>query len=105
MAKVAKITISVPNEMLEVVEREREAKGETRSEFIVRAVEDYLRRERERQDDEDYIRGYQQFPESEDEELTAWVQGAQLGLAQVFRDEEPWPEHDYEASHSQDAPR
>ena len=87
MAKVAKITISVPNEMLEVVEREREAKGETRSEFIVRAVEDYLRREQERRDDEDYVRGYQLWPETEEER--AWAEYGLTMLAEIPWDEEP----------------
>jgi len=41
MGRVAKVTISVPNEMLEVVEREREAKGETQSEFFARAALHY----------------------------------------------------------------
>ena len=83
MGRVAKVTISVPNEMLEVVEREREAKGETRSEFFVRAVEDYLRRERERRADEDYVRSYQQCPGTEEER--AW---AEYGLKMLAQ--QPW---------------
>jgi metal-responsive CopG/Arc/MetJ family transcriptional regulator len=91
MSKVAKVTISLPGEVLDAVERERGARGETRSEFVLRAVEDYLRRERHRQDVERYIRGYQEFPEAEDEELIAWVQGTQAALAEVW-DDEPWEE-------------
>ena len=87
MSKVAKITISVPNEMLEAVEREREAKGETRSEFFVRAVEDYLRRERERRDDEAYVRGYQRWPETEEER--AWADYGLKVLAEQIWDEAP----------------
>jgi metal-responsive CopG/Arc/MetJ family transcriptional regulator len=89
MGKVAKVTISVPNAMLEAVEREREAKGETRSAFFVRAVEDYLRRERERQADEEYIRGYQEMPETEEER--AWAEYGLTMLARITA-EDRWEE-------------
>ena len=92
MGKVAKVTISMPAETLEAVEREREARGQTRSEFFVHAVEEYLRRERHRHDVDRYIRGYQEFPESEDEELKAWVQVGYQCLAEALRGEPPWPE-------------
>lgn len=92
MSRVAKVTISLPSDTLAAVEREREAKGETRSAFFLHVVEDYLRRERHRHDVERYIRGYQEFPESEDEELIAWVQAGYEGLAEALRGEPPWPE-------------
>ena len=66
MGKTAKIAISLPEEMLQSVERERRASGETRSEFFRRAVEAFLRRQRERQMEEEYIRGYQEQPETEE---------------------------------------
>jgi metal-responsive CopG/Arc/MetJ family transcriptional regulator len=97
MGRAAKVTISLPEGVLDQVERERNARDETRSEFILRAVEDYLRRERERRDVEQYIRGYQEFPEAADEELMAWVEAGYAGLAHAFRDEEPWPEESEEA--------
>ena len=56
---MAKIAISLPDEVLEAVEKERLAKGESRSQFFRRAAEEQLRRERERKDIEQYIRGYQ----------------------------------------------
>ena len=60
--QVAKIAISLPDEMYQAVEKERLAKGESRSQFFRRAVEEHLRRAREREDVERYIRGYQQYP-------------------------------------------
>jgi len=77
------VTISLRRETLEAVERERQTKGESRSEFIVHAVEDFLRRERDRLADEEYIRAYERFPETEEE--IAW---AEAGLKSLAR--EPW---------------
>lgn len=105
MSRVAKVTISVPTEMLEAIERQRESNGATRSEFFVRAVEEFLRRERERQADEAYIRGYQEFPESEDDELQTWVQGGLEALAHLYRDEEPWSQEQLEADKRQEPAR
>jgi metal-responsive CopG/Arc/MetJ family transcriptional regulator len=84
---MAKIAISLPDEVLQQVEQERLAKGESRSAFFRRAVEQLLRRERERLLDEQYVRGYLEFPE--DEEELAW---AQLGLAALAG--EPWEDED-----------
>jgi metal-responsive CopG/Arc/MetJ family transcriptional regulator len=84
---MAKIAISLPDEVLQAVERERLVKGESRSAFFRRAVEQLLRREREREADERYVRGYLEFPETEEE--LAW---AQLGLAALAAD--PWDEGD-----------
>jgi len=91
MDQVSKVTIRMPADLLDAVDRERQARGETRSAFFLRAVGDHLRRERRRQADEQYIRGYQQFPESEDEELMAWVQWAQAQLTEILEDES-WDE-------------
>ena len=71
MGKTAKIAISLPEELLQGIERERRAKGETRSAFFRRAVEAFLRRERERDAIEQYIRGYQEQPETEEEVVFA----------------------------------
>ena len=67
MAKTAKIAISLPEEMLSAVERERRSSGESRSQFFRRAVEALLRRQREQEMNEQYIRAYQQMPETEEE--------------------------------------
>ena len=84
---MAKIAISLPDDVFQVIEKERLARGESRSAFFRRAVEAYLRRERERERDEQYVRAYQLYPETPEE--LAW---AQLGLTALAQ--EPWDEGD-----------
>jgi metal-responsive CopG/Arc/MetJ family transcriptional regulator len=83
---MAKIAISLPDDVYQAVEKERLAKGESRSKFFCRAVEDYLRRERERKDVEQYIRGYQKYPETKEEMALA-----EATLPYVMADN-PWEE-------------
>ena len=93
---MAKIAISLPDEVLEAVEKERLGRSKvlSRSEFIKRAVEQYLRTESERtmkEMEEQYIRGYLEHPETEDE-LDTWVdQASIIGLREFYKDEPPWP--------------
>ena len=84
MTRTAKIAISLPENLLRDVDREREGGGESRSEFFRRAIEALLHRERERKAIEQYIRGYQQYPETEDE-----IAMAQSTL-QAALAENPW---------------
>ena len=49
------------------MEKERLATGESRSQFFRRAVEERLRRAKERHDVARYIRGYQSYPETKEE--------------------------------------
>ena len=67
MRKAAKITISLPVELLKAIAQRQEDRGETRSEVIAHLLEAALRREREQADVERYIRGYLEQPETEDE--------------------------------------
>ena len=83
---MAKIAISLPDEVFHSVEKERKESGISRSEFFRRAVEEHLRRDRERADIERYIKGYQQFPETEEE--MAWVEST---IHYAF-DDAPWEE-------------
>ena len=46
---VAKIAISLPDEVLQAVEKERLASGQSRSEFFRNAVEAFLRQRRDRE--------------------------------------------------------
>ena len=85
---MAKIAISLPDEVLQAVEQERLARGESRSAFFRRAVEQLLRREREREADQRYVRGYLEFPETEEEDV--WIRAA--GLMALA--EEPWEDGD-----------
>ena len=71
MTKTSKIAISLPEELLQGIDKERKTRGETRIEFLRRVIEVYLRRERDREAIEQYVRGYQQYPETEEE--LGWV--------------------------------
>jgi len=84
MPKASKIAISLPEEVLTAVEREREESGESRSQIFRRAVDLLLRQRKEREMSEKYIRAYQQVPETK-EEVTAARRSASTILA-----EEPW---------------
>lgn len=81
---MAKIAISLPDEVLEAVEKERLAKGESRSQFFRRAAEEQLRREKDRKDIEQYIRAYQMYPETKEE-----IALAEAFLKEVWADN-PW---------------
>ena len=83
---MAKIAISLPDEVLEALEKQRQSGSKvlSRSEFIKRAVQQYLRTESERSLEEQYIRGYLEHPETEEE--TAWLDEA---AAEVFANN-PW---------------
>ena len=84
MPKTSKIAISLPEEVLTAVEREREESGESRSQIFRRAVDLLLRQRKEREMSELYIRAYQQVPETK-EEVAAARRAASTILA-----EEPW---------------
>lgn len=84
MPKTTKIAISLPEEVLTAVEREREGSGESRSQIFRRAVELLLRQQKEKKMSEQYIRAYQQIPET-NEEVAAARHAATTILA-----EEPW---------------
>lgn len=84
MKKSAKVAISLPEHVLKAVERERKARGESRSEFFRRAVEKFLKQEQESKAIEKYTQGYCDMPESADEVEAIHRTGAAV-LAQ-----EPW---------------
>ena len=75
MARSAKIAISLPQDLLQGIQAECEARGETRSEFFSRAVVLYLRCQRERELEERYVRGYLEMPESDEE--VGWTRSPQ----------------------------
>jgi len=81
---MAKIAISLPDEVYQAVEKARLAKGKSRSQFFRRAVEEHLQRAREWEDVERYIRGYQLYPETKDE-----IALAESTLHYAF-DEDSW---------------
>ncbi len=84
MSKSAKVAISLPEHVLKAVEKERKARGESRSEFFRYAVERLLKQEQESKAIEAYVKGYCSIPESTEEIEQAHRSGA-AALA-----EEPW---------------
>jgi metal-responsive CopG/Arc/MetJ family transcriptional regulator len=84
MDRSTKVAISLPERVLEAIEKERKASGESRSEFFRRAVERLLKEEREAGEIEKYIQGYTAIPESANEVKAIHQDGASV-LA-----EEPW---------------
>ena len=84
MDKSAKVAISLPAHVLEDIEKERKARGESRSNFFRRAAEKLLKQEQESKAVETYIRGYSTMPESAEEIKAVHSAGAAV-LA-----EEPW---------------
>ena len=69
---MAKIGISLPDDVLRDVEKERQASGETRSQFFRRAVTALLKQKRDREANEQYVRAYREMPETEEE--LGWVE-------------------------------
>jgi len=84
MSKTAKVAISLPEDILNDIEKERKARGQSRSEFFRHAVKDYLHEKQETSAINEYIRGYQEVPESPEE----FGVMEQLGIAVLS--EEPW---------------
>jgi Arc/MetJ-type ribon-helix-helix transcriptional regulator len=81
---MAKIAISLPDKVLEAIEKERAAAGISRSEYFRRTVEEHLRREKEKEDVARYIQGYLDDPETPEE--FEWVVRAGIeALADI-----PW---------------
>ncbi len=84
MPKVAKIAISLPEDVLTAIEKEREDSGESRSQFFRRAAEMMLRRRREQELNRQYIRAYKKIPETKEEVEAAWQ------ASSAILTEEPW---------------
>jgi metal-responsive CopG/Arc/MetJ family transcriptional regulator len=84
VGKSAKVAISLPENVLQAVEKERKSRGESRSEFFRRAAEKLLKQEQESKKVETYIQGYRNMPESAGEVEEVHKTGS-AGLV-----EEPW---------------
>jgi len=84
MARVAKIAISLPEEVLAAVEQQRKDSGESRSEFFRRAAEMLLRRQREQEMSDRYVEAYRRMPETEEE-----VEAARSAASAILAGE-PW---------------
>ncbi len=83
---MAKIAISLPDDVLEEIETARKDRGQSRSEFVRKALDAYLRRGDE--DRRRYIEGYKKFPETAEE--MAMVEAA----AEAVFANNPWTPSD-----------
>lgn len=79
-----KFAISLPEELFERLEQDRQERRMNRSQYLASAVADNLNRRREQELEEQYIRGYLEHPETEEEraEIEAW--------ASIGPELEPW---------------
>ena len=62
-----KFAISLPEELFERLEQDRQERRMNRSEYVANAVADHLHRKREQELEEQYVRGYLEHPETEEE--------------------------------------
>lgn len=85
---MAKIAISLPDDVLQAVEKERALSGESRSEFFRRAAKALLKQKQREERDREYIRAYQEMPETDDE-----FEGLRSASLAVLA-ELPWDESD-----------
>ena len=85
---MAKIAISLPNDVLQAVEKERELSGESRSEFFRRAVKTLMKQKQREERDREYTRAYRDMPETSDE-----FEGLRSASLEALA-ELPWDERD-----------
>ncbi len=83
--KIARITISLPVELLEQAEVERKGRGESRSELFRRALETLFEKQRYETAVDSYVTGYIAEPESEYE-----VAAAEVTETGAFDADEEW---------------
>ena len=88
MGRTAKVAISLPEELLSVVEKTRQVRGESRSQFFRRAAEALVARECEAELDRQYIEAYRRMPEQIDEGLLR--AGLEVMAAEPWDEEDDW---------------
>ena len=71
--QVEQVTISLPRDVLDYLDRKQVEMGVTRSELVRRAVERVRREDREREADVQYMRSYREHPQQED--FAPWPTG------------------------------
>lgn len=77
---MATIRIDISDETLAAIERERAARGETQSEFVARALNDFL----ERKSDAD---AHKRNPDSKDDEIEAVVSAQMHAFQEGYWDD------------------
>ena len=85
---MAKIAISLPDDVLQAVESERKLSGESRSEFFRRAAKALIKQKQREEHEREYIRVYTEMPETDEE--FAGLRSASLAVLADL----PWDESD-----------
>ena len=67
MNKMTRLTISLPEPLVQGVDRKLARPGESRSAVVRRLLEEALREAEEREEVERYVRGYREEPQTEEE--------------------------------------
>ncbi|MQA00623.1 MAG: ribbon-helix-helix protein, CopG family [Dehalococcoidia bacterium] len=67
MSRYVKVAVSLPEDVFDAAESERETLGTSRSEFVALAIREYLRHEREREWARQDAEAYRRIPETADE--------------------------------------
>lgn len=67
LTELARLTISLPLDLLEAVGQQLAKKGESRSTVVRHLLEEALREAEEQKEVERYIRGYQEQPQTEED--------------------------------------
>ena len=62
-----KFAISLSEELFQRLEQDRRERRMNRSEYMANAIADHLRRKREQELEEQYVRGYLEHPATEEE--------------------------------------
>jgi metal-responsive CopG/Arc/MetJ family transcriptional regulator len=84
MREMARITVSLPSELLAAVDHDLTQVDESRSAVVRRILEEALRQARENKAAEAYVRAYQKFPQTDDE--LGWSDS----VTRERLSEEPW---------------
>lgn len=79
---MAKIAISLPDDVLQAVEKERELTGESQSEFFRRAANALLQQKLREEQDLEYTRAYRRCPRL--------MKSLQVYVRQAWK---PWPNY------------
>ncbi len=82
--RYVKVAISLPEDLLKAVDRDRQARGSTRSHYFRTAVEVQLREGGARTAVDAYVRGYKEHPETAEE-----VEAARQSALSILAGE-PW---------------
>jgi len=64
---IARLTVTLPREKYERIEKEKKKKGLNRSAFVNQAIDVFFQKEDEAEKDKKYVAGYKKKPENTEE--------------------------------------